>query len=100
LNEPEGFVSLRFLFAGKTVIFVTLINCINPLTFQPFNLPTFYLRYAQNYPERFFPLLCGAAFGQADRLRTAIDREADKLEPKMIEWRRHFHQNPELSNRK
>ncbi|HEX8530532.1 MAG TPA: amidohydrolase [Cytophagales bacterium] len=44
-------------------------------------------------------LLCGAAFGQADRLRAAIDRDADKLEPQMIEWRRHFHQNPELSNR-
>jgi amidohydrolase len=44
-------------------------------------------------------LLCGAAFGQSDRLKAAIDREADKLEPKMIEWRRHFHQNPELSNR-
>ncbi len=44
-------------------------------------------------------LLCGAVFGQADKLKANIDREADKLEPQMIEWRRHFHQNPELSNR-
>lgn len=28
-----------------------------------------------------------------------IDQLARDIEPKMIEWRRHFHQNPELSNR-
>jgi amidohydrolase len=28
-----------------------------------------------------------------------IDERADDLEAKVIEWRRHFHQNPELSNR-
>ena len=28
-----------------------------------------------------------------------IDELAKSIEPKVIEWRRHFHQNPELSNR-
>lgn len=30
---------------------------------------------------------------------TSVDAMADKIEPQVIEWRRHFHQNPELSNR-
>lgn len=28
-----------------------------------------------------------------------LDAEVTNIEPKIIEWRRHFHQNPELSNR-
>jgi amidohydrolase len=32
-------------------------------------------------------------------LRNDIDRLAQKVEPQVIEWRRDFHQNPELSNR-
>jgi len=32
-------------------------------------------------------------------LRALIDTEADQLEEQVIEWRRHFYQNPELSNR-
>lgn len=32
-------------------------------------------------------------------LQSKIDRMAAELEPKIIEWRRHFHQYPELSNR-
>jgi amidohydrolase len=32
-------------------------------------------------------------------LKARIDRAADALEPQVIEWRRHFYQNPELSNR-
>lgn len=28
-----------------------------------------------------------------------IDRQADRIEGKVIEWRRHLHENPELSNR-
>jgi len=28
-----------------------------------------------------------------------VDEKADEIEDKVIEWRRHFHQNPELSNR-
>lgn len=30
---------------------------------------------------------------------TDISSMADKIEPQVIEWRHHFHQNPELSNR-
>lgn len=33
------------------------------------------------------------------KLQTKIDQQAKELEPKVIEWRRHFHQYPELSNR-
>jgi amidohydrolase len=32
-------------------------------------------------------------------LKSRIDRAAEALEPQVIEWRRHFYQNPELSNR-
>ncbi len=32
-------------------------------------------------------------------LKQKIDDLANQVEPKVIEWRRHFHQNPELSNR-
>jgi amidohydrolase len=32
-------------------------------------------------------------------LQTKIDKQAKEIEPRMIEWRRNFHQNPELSNR-
>lgn len=33
------------------------------------------------------------------KLQSAIDKQASEAEQKMIEWRRHFHQFPELSNR-
>ncbi|HEY5919416.1 MAG TPA: amidohydrolase [Chryseolinea sp.] len=33
------------------------------------------------------------------KLQTKIDADARQLESKVIEWRRHFHQFPELSNR-
>jgi amidohydrolase len=33
------------------------------------------------------------------KLQAKLDQEARDIEPKLIEWRRHFHQNPELSNR-
>jgi amidohydrolase len=32
-------------------------------------------------------------------LQARLDQQAKDLEPKLIEWRRHFHQYPELSNR-
>lgn len=34
-----------------------------------------------------------------ENIKKQIDQLADEIEPKVIEWRRHFHQNPELSNR-
>ena len=38
------------------------------------------------------------AYGN-EQLKKQIDRSADRIESKVIEWRRHFHQFPELSNR-
>jgi len=38
---------------------------------------------------------CGIAANEAEHLAGLID----KVEPKVIDWRRHFHANPELSNR-
>ncbi len=43
-------------------------------------------------------LLIQQAFSQTDNLKLSVDRESDKLESKVIEWRRDFHQFPELSN--
>jgi amidohydrolase len=34
-----------------------------------------------------------------ENLKTQIDTKASAIEPKLIEWRRHFHENPELGNR-
>ena len=33
------------------------------------------------------------------KLQTKLEQQAKELEAKVIEWRRHLHQNPELSNR-
>lgn len=33
------------------------------------------------------------------KLQSKIEQQAKEMEPKVIEWRRHFHQYPELSNR-
>jgi amidohydrolase len=41
----------------------------------------------------------GPAEAQLAELRAEIDREAERLEPQVIEWRRDFYQHPELSNR-
>jgi len=39
-------------------------------------------------------------YGQTpSRLQMRIDQMAKAIEPKVIEWRRHFHEHPELSNR-
>jgi amidohydrolase len=45
-------------------------------------------------------LILGNAFAQMNsKLQTKIDQQAQEIEGKVIEWRRHFHQYPELSNR-
>ena len=44
--------------------------------------------------------LCLAAGGaMAEDLNARLDAAIGRLEPRVIEWRRDFHQNPELSNR-
>ncbi len=48
----------------------------------------------------FILLLSGTCFlSQAQEMNQKADAMAEKVEPKVIEWRRHFHANPELSNR-
>ena len=48
--------------------------------------------------------LCGltflsiSAFGQSESLKTKLNKSADKIESRVIEWRRDFHQHPELGN--
>lgn len=46
-------------------------------------------------PLFFLPLM---SFGQT-KLHSQIDQKASALEPKVIEWRRDFHQHPELGNK-
>lgn len=47
-----------------------------------------------------FVLISVSGFAQvATKLQSNVDKMAKEIEPKLIEWRRHFHQNPELSNR-
>lgn len=33
------------------------------------------------------------------KLKVSLDQQVNELEPKIIEWRRYFHEHPELSNR-
>lgn len=40
-----------------------------------------------------------SAFAQSQDLKKMIDERADEIEEQVIKWRRHFHENPELSNR-
>jgi amidohydrolase len=45
-------------------------------------------------------LILSNAFAQMNsKLQAKIDKQAQEIEMKVIEWRRHFHQYPELSNR-
>ncbi len=39
-----------------------------------------------------------SSFSQTNDLRNKINKAADDLEPKVIEWRRDFHEHPELGN--
>lgn len=47
-----------------------------------------------------FIVLCAAvSSAPAQNIQQLIDQKAKALLPKVIEWRRHLHQNPELGNR-
>jgi amidohydrolase len=46
-----------------------------------------------------FILSMPAVVSSQPSLKSTIDNLAKRLEPKVIQWRRHFHQYPELSNR-
>ena len=44
-------------------------------------------------------LCTGTCFAQMNsKLQAKVDQQAKEIESRVIEWRRHFHQNPELSN--
>jgi amidohydrolase len=47
--------------------------------------------------SRMLPLLLLAATAQAQDLATRALELADRVQPRVIEWRRHVHANPELS---
>jgi len=48
----------------------------------------------------FLPLLLFlSTFAGAGDLATTVDQQARAIEPKVIGWRRHLHEHPELSNR-
>lgn len=50
----------------------------------------------------FLLFICYSLSAQADKnaaLKTKMDKMAKSIEPKVVAWRRDFHQNPELSNR-
>ena len=47
----------------------------------------------------FLALSTIALSSNAQNIQQLIDQKAKALLPKVIEWRRHLHQNPELSNR-
>jgi len=44
-------------------------------------------------------LLAPSLYAQNSDSHSQIDRRAEALEDQVIEWRRHFHEHPELSNR-
>jgi amidohydrolase len=47
-----------------------------------------------------FWLLAYPLMGQSNaKLQARLQQQVKEIEPKMIEWRRYFHQHPELSNR-
>ncbi|RXK61454.1 amidohydrolase [Lacibacter luteus] len=46
-----------------------------------------------------FALLLLSISSKAQNIQQLIDQKAKALLPKVIEWRRHIHQNPELGNR-
>lgn len=47
----------------------------------------------------FFATVLSAQAQVTAKLQTKLDTQANEVESKVIEWRRHFHQYPELSNR-
>jgi amidohydrolase len=46
-----------------------------------------------------FVLQAFCSFAQNEKEKKAIDKKANEIESQVIAWRRHLHQNPELSNR-
>jgi metal-dependent amidase/aminoacylase/carboxypeptidase family protein len=55
--------------------------------------------------KKFYQTICLSLIGIAacaqmdSKLKARLDLQVKELEPKIIEWRRYFHEHPELSNR-
>ncbi len=55
--------------------------------------------------KKFYQTICLSLIGIAacaqmdSKLKARLDVQVQELEPKIIEWRRYFHEHPELSNR-
>jgi amidohydrolase len=48
----------------------------------------------------FLSIAVAESYGQTSAsLQAKLDQQAKEIEPKLIEWRRYFHEHPELSNR-
>ena len=43
-------------------------------------------------------LYASAAFAQTDALKAQVAKKADAMQPKLVAWRRDFHEHPELGN--
>ncbi|WP_158825586.1 amidohydrolase [Mucilaginibacter lacusdianchii] len=43
-------------------------------------------------------LSTGSAFAQTEALKAKVSQKADALQPKLVAWRRDFHEHPELGN--
>jgi amidohydrolase len=60
---------------------------------------TDHLNY-RSYLHAWFLLIATSASAQVDpAFSTLLDQQAKGIEAQVIDWRRHFHENPELSNR-
>jgi amidohydrolase len=75
---------------------------------KQFQLSIVYLTFNKNYSDPLMKKLYALLFSTivisslaqvSPKLQAKMEQEAKDIEPKLIEWRRHFHQNPELSNR-
>lgn len=55
------------------------------------------MRYTSCFAATLLTVLSAGGF--AADIRADLDRLADEIEPKVIEWRHDIHQNPELGNR-
>lgn len=42
--------------------------------------------------------LCSSSYAQIDLLKSKVSQSTDKIEQKIIDWRRDFHEHPELGN--
>jgi amidohydrolase len=97
---------LRLVYRNPMLCFLFVRKYFYPLHYKALGRrsPFFYLP-SKRYIMRilFFLFLCSVVINSSaqvtPKLQASVDQMAKSIEPKLIEWRRHFHQFPELSNR-